>query len=130
MNKIVLIFLISLGLCLASHPQLRSEALFRPSHLIDLIPSQGSFSSFSFLSQASESEYLNEFAQALAEQKGDSFSFIDSYSKSKYNEKILTVGLKFNGNTKLKNIMFNDISGFYFLKEYLKFKSILILLFF
>jgi len=56
----------------------------------------------------SESEYLNELAQALAEQNGNAIEFINSYPKSKSAEAILTFGFKLRGNTKLRTVLFND----------------------
>lgn len=106
--KISFILLVSLSLSLAVTPPLRSEVMFRPAQLIELLSEQ---TNFGLSASASESDYLNEFSQALAEQNGDAISFIDSYKQSKYSKSILTFGFKLKGNTKMRTILFNDSTG-------------------
>jgi hypothetical protein len=80
--------------------------------LIELLSDQASYLGINgILYQASESDYLNEYAQALAEQKGNPISFIDSYGKSKYTQNILTFGFKLRGDTQLKTLFYGDSTG-------------------
>lgn len=113
--RISFILLVSLTLSLAATPQLRSEVMFRPAQLIELLSEQSSLLKLAdgLTVSASESDYLNEFAQGLADQTGDAISFIDSYKQSKYSKSILTFGFKLKGNTKIRTILFNDSTGFY-----------------
>ena len=112
MLKLAFILLISLTVSLAAKPRLRSETYFRPAQIIELMSDQASSLGLdSIISQGSESDYLNEYAQALAEQTGNPISFIDSYGKYKYTQNVLTFGFKLRGNTKLNTIMFNDSTG-------------------
>jgi len=109
-KKLSLIVLaLVIGLTMAS-PKLRSEVMFRPSHLITVLSEQASSLNFGSAGvfSASESEYLNELSQALAEQNGNAIEFINSYPKSKSTDAILTFGFRLQGNTKLRTLMFND----------------------
>lgn len=109
MLKLAFALLMSLSVSLAAQPRLRTETYFRPAQLIELLSDQASSLGLdNVVSAGSESDYLNEYAQALAEQTGNPISFIDSYGKSKYTQNILTFGFKLRGNTKLKTIMFED----------------------
>jgi len=110
----ILVLALAISLSIAS-PRLRSEVVFRPSQLISVLSDQFSFLNMGTFS-GSESEYLNELAQALAEQNGNAIEFINSYPKSKSAEAILTFGFKLRGNTKLRTVLFNDSTGkFYFI---------------
>lgn len=108
----IIVLALAVGLSLAE-PKLRSEAMFRPSHLLSVLSEQSSFLNLgsSSLFTGSESDYLNELSQALAEQTGNPIDFINSYPKSKFTDVILTLGFKLQGNTKLRTVMFNDSSG-------------------
>lgn len=133
--KISFILLVSLSLSLAT-PPLRSEVMFRPAQLIELLSEQSSFLKLAdgLTVSASESDYLNEFAQALADHNGDAISFIDSYKQSKYAKSILTFGFKLRGNTKIRTILFNDSTGqlilfnkIYFLIKFIILQKLLII---
>jgi hypothetical protein len=106
--KISFILLVGLSLSLAARPQLRSDVVFQPSKLINVITKELSFlfptpeTPFEF----GESEELNQFAQALAEQNGNPISFIDSYTQSA--EHVLSFGFKLRGNTTLETILLGD----------------------
>jgi len=116
MLKLALVLLMSVSVSLAAQPRLRSETIFRPAQLIELLSDQASFLGLdNVISSGSESDYLNEYAQALAEQTGNPIQFIDSYAKSKYTQNVLTFGFTLRGNTKLRTIMFNDSTGYFLL---------------
>jgi len=102
----ILVLALAISLSIAS-PKLRTEVIFRPSQLISVLSDQLSFLNIGSFT-GSESEYLNELAQALAENGGNAIEFINSYPKSKSTEAILTFGFKLRANTKLRTIMFND----------------------
>jgi len=109
MLKLAFVLLMSLSVSLATQPKLRTEVYFRPAQFIELLSDQASSLGLdNMVSSGSESDYLNEYAQALAEQNGNPISFIDSYGKSKYTQNVLTFGFKLKGNTKLKTILFED----------------------
>jgi hypothetical protein len=112
MLKLAFVLLMSLSVSLATQPKLRTEVYFRPAQFIELLSDQASSLGLdNMVSSGSESDYLNEYAQALAEQNGNPISFIDSYGKSKYTQNVLTFGFKLKGNTKLKTILFEDSTG-------------------
>ena len=113
LTKISLILLLSFSLCLAETPKLRSGAVFRPALLIDILSdSIGPLNIVpNLMFTASESDYLNEFAQALADTTTNPISFINNYPKSKYSKSILTFGFKLRGDTKIETILLGDSSG-------------------
>lgn len=111
----ILVLALAISLSIAS-PKLRTEVIFRPSQLISVLSDQLSFLNIGTFT-GSESDYLNELAQALAENGGNAIEFINSYPKSKSTEAILTFGFKLRGNTKLRTIMFNDSSGRFFISK-------------
>lgn len=117
MIKKLSLLVLALAFCLSiASPKLRTEIIFRPSQLISVLSEQVSSLNIGStgLASASESEYLNEFAQALAEHNGNAIDFIDSYEKSKYTDAILTFGFKLKGNTKINTLLFNDSTGIFF----------------
>ena len=116
MLKISLIVLLSITMCLAapaSSPSLRSEISLRPIQVIELLGDV-----LGYTLPGSESDYLNELAQSLAEHHGNAISFIDNYPKSKYTAPVLTFGFKLRGDVTFKTILLNDSTGkfrFFFL---------------
>jgi hypothetical protein len=109
MLKISLIVLLSITMCLAapaSSPSLRNEISLRPIQVIELLGD-----ALGFTIPGSESDYLNELAQSLAENNGNAISFIDNYPKSKYTSPVLTFGFKLRGDVSFKTLLLNDSTG-------------------
>jgi len=135
MNKIVLIFLISLcvSINLADRPNLRSY-VWRPSQFLPILkeglaPVWQTLESWNIipLDNFPESDVLNQYAQDVAEQIGDPINFIDTYSKS--SEHIVTYGFRIKGDVTLQTIVTSDPSGYnYFYKLY-KFEYVLFFIF-
>ena len=116
LTKISLILLLSFSLCLAVRPKLRSDAIFRPVQLIQMMKNQLPYldnPAFGFagynLMDAAESDELNTFAQSLAELTTNPIDFINSYTKT--DEHVLTFGFRLNGSTTIETLLFNDSSG-------------------
>lgn len=107
MFKTSLVLLLIVAICLAEKPKLRNEISLRPIQVIELLGD-----SLGYTLPGSESDYLNEFAQALADQNGNAISFIDNYKKSKYTSAILTFGFKLRGDTTFKTLLLNDSTGY------------------
>lgn len=108
--RISFILLLSFSLCLAETPKLRSEAVFRPALLIDLL--KDTIEPLNILPNlvfsATESDYLNEFAQSLAETSQNPINFINNYPRSKYTKGVLTFGFKLRGDVPLETILMKD----------------------
>ena len=110
MLKISFILMLSIALCLADLPKLRNEISLRPIQVIELLGD-----ALGYTLPGSESDYLNELAQSLAEHHGNAISFIDNYPKSKYTAPVLTFGFKLRGDVTFKTLLLNDSTGkFYF----------------
>jgi len=88
---------------MAAKPTLRSEISLRPIQVIELLGD-----SLGYTIPGSESDYLNELAQSIAEHDGNAISFIDNYPKSKYTKPVLTFGFKLKGNVSFKTILLTD----------------------
>jgi hypothetical protein len=84
---IILISITSLCLAPADVPKLRNEISLRPIQVIELLGD-----ALGYTLPGSESDYLNELPQAVAEHHGNAISFIDNYPKSKYTSQVLTFG--------------------------------------
>jgi len=95
--------MLSIALCLAELPKLRNEISLRPIQVIELLGDV-----LGYTLPGSESDYLNELAQSLAEHHGNAISFIDNYPKSKYTAPVLTFGFKLRGDVTFKTILLND----------------------
>lgn len=107
MLKLSLILLLSITMCMAAKPTLRSEISLRPIQVIELLGD-----SLGYTIPGSESDYLNELAQSIAEHDGNAISFIDNYPKSKYTKPVLTFGFKLKGNVSFKTILLTDGTGY------------------
>lgn len=111
--RLSFILLLSFSLCLAETPKLRSEAVFRPALLIDLL--KDTIEPLNILPNlvfsATESDYLNEFAQSLAETSQNPINFINNYPRSKYTRGVLTFGFKLRGDVPLETILLKDSTG-------------------
>jgi len=108
-SRLSLIIVLALAtISLSARPHLRSDVVFRPSQLINILADQLSFIIPKQKFDYPESDSLNEFAQDLAEQQGNPIEFINSYTKS--SEHLLTLGFKLRGNTTLETILFGDSS--------------------
>ena len=90
----------------SARPELRSDVIFRPSKLINILTDQIDFLIPKQKFDYPESDSLNELAQELAEYNGNPIDFINSYTKS--SEHLLTFGFKLRGNTTLETILFGD----------------------
>jgi len=88
---------------MAAKPTLTSEISLRPIQVIELLGD-----SLGYTIPGSESDYLNELAQSIAEHDGNAISFIDNYPKSKYTKPVLTFGFKLKGNVSFKTILLTD----------------------
>jgi len=113
MFKISFLLFLSFSLCLAVRPKLRSDAIFRPVQVIELLKTQLSFLDNvaegyvgNFVLNAAESDALNDLAQSLAECTTDPIEYLNSYTKS--NEHVLSFGFKLRGATSIETIMMKD----------------------
>lgn len=118
MLKISFLLFLSFSLCLAVRPKLRSDAIFRPVQLIELLKTQLTFLDNvaegyvgNFVLNAAESDALNELAQGLAECTTDPIEYLNSYTKS--NEHVLSFGFKLRGATTIETVMTKDSTGKY-----------------
>jgi len=111
LKNFCLILLLSVSISLAVRPKLRNDIIWRPVQLIPVIkdwiaPLMPSPESWNIPVDYAESDALNQYAQALAEQTGNPISFIDSYSQS--SEHILSFGFQLKGDVTLETIMTAD----------------------
>jgi len=104
LSLILVLALSTFSLC--ARPQLRSDVIFRPSQLINILADQLTFIIPRQKFDYPESDSLNEFAQELAEHNGNPIEFINSYTKS--SEHLLTFGFRLRGNTTLETILLGD----------------------
>ena len=113
--KIIIILLFIVNLVFARDLKLRSDIFFRPVKILDFFaPNTDVLQQIPI----SESDYLNELTQTLAEYNGDPIGLINSYAKSKYTQSILTFGFKIKGNTTLATLYLNDPIGIKFIQLY------------
>jgi hypothetical protein len=116
LKSLCFILLVSVSLSLAGRPKLRSDIIWRPAEFIPVLkdwinPLLPAPESWNVRLDYAESDALNQYAQALAEQTGNPISFIDSYKQS--SEHVLSFGFQLKGDVTLQTIMMSDPTGLF-----------------